>query len=132
MALRRTAIFVIVVTLAFIVGTVITSFDLSTPRSEQWQSVRMYLVFAAYLLMLLAVRHYLKQEVQPRSSKRWLRILKLTVASISVGGVAYVLGVVLSLFLGGADSVGPMMIPLLSAVPAVAIAVLPLLSKYMS
>jgi hypothetical protein len=92
----------------------------------------MYLVFAAYLLMLLAVRHYLKQEVQPRSSKRWLRILKLTVASISVGGVAYVLGVVLSLFLGGADSVGPMMIPLLSAVPAVAIAVLPLLSKYMS
>jgi predicted membrane channel-forming protein YqfA (hemolysin III family) len=129
---RKTAIFTIVGTLAFIVATMISSLDLSSPRSEQWQDIRMYLVFAAYLLLLFGVRSLLKTRVASRPHNQWWRVLRLTVASISIAGAAYVLGIVLTFVFGGPGSVGPMMLPLLCAAPAVALALLPLVSKHMT
>ena len=58
--------------------------------------------------------------------------MKLAVGSLSIGGGVYILGIVLSLVIGGADMVGAAILPLLYVAPAVAVLVLPFLSKHMT
>jgi hypothetical protein len=128
----RAAVVTLVVALVFILVVGVNGFDISPPRSEHSQNVRMYLVFAAYLALLFAVRALLKKRAPRSPTGRGWRMLKLAVGSLSIGGGVYILGIVLSLVLGGADTVGAAILPLLYVAPAVAISVLPLLSKHMT
>jgi membrane protease YdiL (CAAX protease family) len=128
----RAAVVTVVLAFVFILVMVVNGFDTSPPRSEHSQSVRMYLVFAAYLSLLFGVRALLKKQAPKSSVGKGWRMLKLTVGSLSIGGGVYILGIVLSLVLGGADMVGAAILPLLYAAPAVAILVLPFLSKHMT
>lgn len=91
----------------------------------------MYLVFGAYLSLLFGVRTLLKKQAPKSTGKGW-RVLRLTVGSLSIGGGVYILGIVLSLVIGGADMVGAAILPLLYVAPAVAVIVLPFLSKHMT
>jgi hypothetical protein len=127
---RPIAMALVVITLIFITSLIVTGFDVSPPTSEESQVARMYVVFGAYLVLLFAVR-WLLRATGTRAQKGWLRTMKLGVASIAVGGTAYVLGIVLCVVIGGADAVGSMVVPLLLAVPAVAIAFLPFAAKWM-
>lgn len=130
---RQWAKFAIVLSLSLIMAVVVMGFQsMAATPSPDAQRVRMYFVFAAYVILLLAVWSLRKTKQGRRPVTGWSKRIKVVVGSITVAGSFFVVGVVLSVIIGGADTVETAIPVLLYAVPAIAIVFAPLINERMS
>lgn len=130
---RNAAIVVIVLSLVLIVGIVaVSSLWMPSNPSPDAQRVRMYLVFAGYIALLLAIRSLTKANRQTVAATGCARGVKVAIGSIATSGAFFLCGVVLSVVIGGSGAVETVMPKLLYLVPAIAIISAPWISKRMS
>lgn len=130
---RNWAKVAVVLSLILIAAIVVMSFQsIASNPSPDAQRVRMYFVFAAYVILLLAVRSLMRTNQERPPAAGWGKRIKVAIGSIAVGGTFFLCGVVLSVVIGGAEAVENVMPKLLYAIPAIAILSAPFLSKRMS
>lgn len=130
---RKTAIVMICLSLTFIAAMIVASVhSMSSNSSADSQHARMYLVFAAYIVLLLAVRALAKTSQASVSTAGWAKGMKVIIGSVAVSGAFFLCGVVLAVVIGGSEAVETVIPKLLYAVPAIAIVSAPFLIKRMS
>jgi hypothetical protein len=101
--------------------------------SDGGQSLRMYFVFVAYLLVLITVRAILKSQSRERSDvyKRKVQLFRIAIASVAIGGAIFILLSVAALMVGGVSVFRSVFGGMLFLVPAFIVASIPIAAKWL-
>jgi hypothetical protein len=125
----------IVLLLSLVILAVLLATEFSSlaagPMTATEQRTRMFLFFAAYLALLMAVRAMLKSRQQESSRMGAKKLIIVAIASVGIGGVAFIVIVVLAFMLNGAEALGSVMGQIFFLVPAITIAAVPFVLKYL-
>ena len=120
---------VAILAIALVIGTEVAG--LASQRSSvEDQRNRMLIVFFAYLVLLFAIRAVLnRMPARSVAANPTAQKFKIAIAAIGVGGAGFIVMAVIGFVLGGAEMLTAMMTRMLLIVPAIALAVSPLIKR---